>query len=203
MFRFNQGVILRHDEDGLCFGISAAMLAHLFVNNDFDLHFSAETAFEQAMAYTSMLRFSYDRNLDRVSTGFLNFRSRLLEVQRSESFASYSPFLSEGATARLLGMACTEGMRRTPHGSMYRRACMGVETNHCGVIVWDSNNAFVFDPNMGGLLFRWLPARITRLPAAVDMLLERQYQSCGLSHLKVKTCAMWDVDLRSLPTDLG
>jgi hypothetical protein len=203
-FLFKQSNIYDANHNGWCMGISLAVLAHLYVNNDFCRKFSAMDAFEKTMAYTSVLNLTYDKKLERAIEGFSTFRTRLQEVNSSPGVTVNTSSLSTGPTARLLGMAYIRERRRIPHGSMYRRlSVQSKAAHHCGVIVWDANDAFVFDPNVGGVLFRWSPAKITRLPQAVDMLLERRYTECGYSFVKVKTCGIWDVDPEFLPMDLG
>lgn len=179
-FRFNQ--FLAQDDGGWCAGISIALITHLYENLGEGLHYvTPSRAYEQAAQYIDILRASYNKITGRAQPGMQGFRAGIRDIQRPFDFGGgptlagdYEYDFTTPGTA-FLRLYVYDPAHVGGFGADFQAwYSMGGGSNHAGMAVWNpAGTVFLFDPNCGGLLFRW--AGYGSMPAALDAALADMY----------------------------
>jgi hypothetical protein len=178
-FRFSQ--YFMQDDGGWCAGISIAVITHLH-ENAVGGAVNPMNACMETKDYVGFLRGSYDKITGRTAPGMRPFRNAIRQLQRPfdgpfEGKPDGTYLYEFGAQGigllRLRVLEPADGA----YGSDFLSWYSTDSSNHAGVAVWTpAGRVFLFDPNCGGLLFRWaLSDQVGSFPVAVDMALRHLY----------------------------
>jgi len=160
--------------------LSLAITAHLMENTPPPGLITPTVAFLQTRQYLETVRASWDGTRGCATPGFDAFRGNLEDLQREFEILAHArgTYVSDFSGAGMAMMLLAFGQWRSDnYGGMFGATPNTWRTgaNHAGLVVWSPSEAFVFDPNCGGMHVRWLcnstPRETPQL--GIDVILAR------------------------------
>ncbi|WP_045970163.1 hypothetical protein [Xenorhabdus doucetiae] len=171
---------------GLCFGISFCLLSHLIFKRHSDI-LCPEMSFNFARIYIDKLRHSFSHDDKSMYQYIIKKQQR--ESQDDYLRLSENVSINEQNGYGILSMVRIDNDNNRSSHPGYHYNSYKSQSNHVGVIVWDSSKLFIFEPNCGGLLYHSICGALNKemFPQLVDSLIDNMYRRASRDgHSRIK-----------------
>lgn len=193
-FQFNQYILAATERfEGWCTGISLSMIDYLQRNSGPFGSIKPIDAFHEARQFCQVLTSSVVPY--RLDPGFVRY---LFDVGVMQNNVGNGTLFQDLDGALMIDLPDPGGVALMLT-SIQDNTDEPEFPDHAGVLVWAAQSAFIFDPNLGGMMFSWKTPKDTLPQAIINEVLEHMAKLYGAEvwpYRPVYVCAKAYIDIR-------